>query len=453
MSESGAKYRPDMQVMILPAYLEAALDEKQPDALLTASEKAFIFHEWIHYLHNISTIHGLASLSTLLKLWSNFRYIFWRDGASDDEPPRRADMLADLDADVRYMAGFRSAQSNDLPEKLHISEVQFTEVNITSEPLGHGRQTVLVCEAEVKVPVKGEPVQRTVRIGTHEILESAAYQLEELFALALGEALRVPPYAPYFLVQSLAKAISPRISQRCVLLATLAALQFPDPPQKLVEMLRCGEAACITGEDGEAAVRTSAIELFERLLPEALATLKMFEEAFDKDERMTYAVHRLTATLRKNLAFRKDDLFFELEFVATGIGKKQDWIAARSRYGAPMLFLESKGDEHCVQKDKVKFLAGDPANDKEALAQRKLLYATFHYMYAYLSEDYKSGEPNPKPSRCPFYTSCGHELRIREPRQCASTPWLSLQDEESYEVCEYGIATSKFLGGGRVAQS
>ena len=139
MSESGAKYRPDMQVMILPAYLEAALDEKQPDALLTASEKAFIFHEWIHYLHDISTIHGLASLSTLLKLWSNFRYIFWRDGASDDEPPRRAYMLADLDADVRYMAGFRRAQSNDLPEKLHISEVQFTEVNITSEPLGHGR--------------------------------------------------------------------------------------------------------------------------------------------------------------------------------------------------------------------------------------------------------------------------------------------------------------------------
>ncbi|MBC8723470.1 hypothetical protein F6X37_18320 [Paraburkholderia sp. 31.1] len=230
-------------------------------------------------------------------------------------------------------------------------------------------------------------------------------------------------------------------------MAALAALQFPDPPQKLVEMLKCGEAACIAGEDGEAAVRTAAIELFEKLLPDALATLKIFEDGFDKDERMTYAVHRLTATLRQNLAFRKEDLFFELEFAATDIGKKQSWVAARSRYGAPMLFLESKGDEHCVQKDKVTFLEGDPANDREALAQRKLLFATFHYMFAYLSGDYKSGKPNPEPSRCPFYTSCRHELRIREPHQCDSTPWLSLQDVESDEVCEYGIATSKFLGG------
>ncbi len=42
MSHSGAKYRPDMQVVILPAYPEAALDEKQPETSLTASEKAFV---------------------------------------------------------------------------------------------------------------------------------------------------------------------------------------------------------------------------------------------------------------------------------------------------------------------------------------------------------------------------------------------------------------------------
>lgn len=447
MSESGAKYRPDMQVMILPAYLEAALDEKEPDTFLTASEKAFIFHEWIHYLHNVSTIHGLASLATLLKLWSNFRYIFWRKDASADEPSQKAAMLLDIDADVRYMAGFRSAQENKLPEKLHISDVRFYEVKLTPLPLGQRGQTMLVCEAEIKLPVTGERIQSTVRIGTHEILESAAYLLEELFATTLGEILVTPPYAPYFLVQSLAEAIAPRISKRCILLAALAALQFPDPPQKLVDMLKCGEAACIAGEDGEAAVRTVAIELFEELLPKALETLKIFENGFDKDERMTHAVHRLTSTLRKNLAFRKEDLFFELEFAGTDIGKKQNWVAARSRYGAPMLLLESKGDEQRVKKDKMTFLQGDPAKDREAVAQRKLLYASFHYMFAYLSEDYKSGRLNPKPSRCPFYTSCEHELRMREPRQCESTPWLSLQDVESSDVCEYAVATSKFVGG------
>ena len=92
------------------------------------------------------------------------------------------------------------------------------------------------------------------------------------------------------------------------------------------------------------------------------------------------------------------------------------------------------------------FLEGDPYADKEAVAQRRLLYATFHYMFAHLQGDYKSGEPHPKPSPCPFYTSCGHELRLDAPSQCGNYPWLSLQYRGNSDVCDYAIATSKFEG-------
>lgn len=134
MSSSGPTYRPDMQVMTLPADLEAGLDPNQPDIQLTPSGKAIVFHEWIHYLHNVSTIHGLASLSVLLKLWSNFRDTFWNNDWSVGKTPRLAGYLDDIDADLRYMAGSRGAQSNQLPENLLLSEIQFIEVKLLPPP-------------------------------------------------------------------------------------------------------------------------------------------------------------------------------------------------------------------------------------------------------------------------------------------------------------------------------
>ncbi len=446
MPSSGATYRPDMQAMSLPAYLEAGLDPNQPEVQLTSTEKAIVFHEWIHYLHNVSTIHGLTSLSVLLKLWSNFRYTFWSDDKSLDDPAHLAAYIGDIDADIRFMAGSRLEQANDLPKNLHVSEVEFANARLVPLPEGHESQLFILCEAAVCLRNKSHCAQYEVRIGTHEILEGAAYLLEERFAATMREPMRNPPYAPYFLIQSLSASVAPKVSKSCTLLAALGALQFPDPPRKLLDMLKCGEAALSAGRDPESAVRAMAVQMYEESLPAALKTLEIIDNAFDKDERMTHAVHKLTATLRANLTYRREDLFLELEVAKTDIGNKNDWLAARARYGAPLLFLKGAGDENRVRRDKMTFLTGDPFADQEAVAQRRLLYATFQYMFAHLQGDYKSGKPKPKMSKCPFYGSCEHELRLRSPSQCGSTPWLSLQDNESLDVCDYAVATSKFEG-------
>ena len=145
----------------------------------------------------------------------------------------------------------------------------------------------------------------------------------------MKELLPRPSYTPYLLIQSLSASVAPNIPKTCTLLAALGALQSPDPPRKLIEILKCGEAACTAGEDPESAIRAFAAQLFGECLPRALETLTIFEKGFDKDERMSLAVHKLTATLRANLACRQEDLFFELKVAKTDIAGKDDWLAAR----------------------------------------------------------------------------------------------------------------------------
>uniref|UniRef100_UPI001C3F2502 hypothetical protein n=1 Tax=Paraburkholderia kururiensis TaxID=984307 RepID=UPI001C3F2502 len=323
-------------------------------------------------------------------------------------------------------------------------------------PDGHELHRLIVCKTKVGKPGGSDAVQLELRIGVHELIEGVAHILEEMFfnnlkvSGVLENSFSRPRYAPYLLIRGLAALLAPKTSETseaCILLAALGALQSNDPISRLFQLLEHGEASCAEGKDPEAAIRELARRLFDAHLPAALDTLKIFEDVFDKDERMSRAVRKLVGTLRANLAHRQDDLFFEIEVAKNDVGGKEGWVAACSRYGAPLLFLESGGDADRLQKDKMRFLDGDPSKDKEAVDQRRLLFATFNYMLAHLHGDYKSGKPQPRFSPCPFYTSCGHELRIRAPHQCKETPWLSLQDDTSRDVCDYAVATSKFEGG------
>jgi hypothetical protein len=354
------------------------------------------------------------------------------------------------------MSGSRASQKNNLPGDPKLSDVNFVEAKLVPFPDGHELQKLIVCRAKVGKPSGNDAVHLELRIGVHEIIEGVAHILEEKFfnnlkdSDPLNASLSRPRYAPYFLIQGLAALLAPKTSETseaCILLAALGALQSNDPTSRLFQLLEHGEASCAEGKDPEAAIRELARRLFDAHLPAALETLKIFEDGFDRNERMSRAVHKLTGTLRANLAHRQDDLFFEIEVAQNDVGGKEGWVAACSRYGAPLLFLKSGGDADRLQKDKMRFLDGDPSKDKEAVDQRRLLFATFNYMLAHLHGDYKSGKPQPRSSPCPFYTSCGHELRVREPHQCKESPWLSLQDYTSLEVCDYAVATSKFEGG------
>lgn len=34
----------------------------------------YLFHEWLHYVHNTSTLNGLYAFASMISMWANFRH-------------------------------------------------------------------------------------------------------------------------------------------------------------------------------------------------------------------------------------------------------------------------------------------------------------------------------------------------------------------------------------------
>lgn len=69
-----ASYAPDRQIITFsPAMLVLPRDGARGN-FETAVQISYFFHEWIHYLHNVSTVHGISAYSSFIGLWNAFRH-------------------------------------------------------------------------------------------------------------------------------------------------------------------------------------------------------------------------------------------------------------------------------------------------------------------------------------------------------------------------------------------
>jgi hypothetical protein len=69
-----ASYAPDRQIITFsPAMLILPRDGEREN-FETAVQMSYFFHEWIHYLHNVSTVHGMSAYSSFIGLWNAFRH-------------------------------------------------------------------------------------------------------------------------------------------------------------------------------------------------------------------------------------------------------------------------------------------------------------------------------------------------------------------------------------------
>ena len=69
-----ASYLPESQIITLSKDFPALTDPEKLSGFTNPLQFGVFFHEWIHFLHNISTINGFSVFCTQIILWSNFRW-------------------------------------------------------------------------------------------------------------------------------------------------------------------------------------------------------------------------------------------------------------------------------------------------------------------------------------------------------------------------------------------
>jgi hypothetical protein len=75
LSATIASYMPDRQLITFSAAMQVIPEEGNSRGLFQGPHViGYFFHEWFHYLHNVSTIHGISAFASLVSLWSAYRW-------------------------------------------------------------------------------------------------------------------------------------------------------------------------------------------------------------------------------------------------------------------------------------------------------------------------------------------------------------------------------------------
>jgi len=443
MSAASASYLPDCQVIRLKWDFAAFADPGNIRGIVGPTEVGVFFHEWVHYLHNVSTILGLSAFGNQVALWSEFRSTIDSSGLSAGDkmvPPKR---LQVIEQRVAFMTASRLRQQQAIPGLRDVRQLQIKHVQPLETPLLNTELalTVLVCKSEI-LQNSGAPEPVEVRIGVVEILGSVAVMLEGELVRRLGGIEQPAMVVPYGLLGALGSHLAPSLTPQKLIFCALASLQSSDPPSALVEIFELAETATAAGRDPLAVLLRWANSTLKAQEDWIETTLSDIEKAFPVDEPLARAIKATVNTFRDDFAARRNNPFFEFGIIhklATDVQQMDDVVRG---FGGCCIIQERSGEPNEVARDLMYDFALGPQDDVLEFGWRKM-HASFRFVSLHTtSTGFRSTSQITlrEATKCPFYSACRYPLRKVTPEVCAREPWNSASMPDGGMPCWYATA-------------
>lgn len=438
-NQTIATYLPDCLVITLKHQFDAFADPENVKGLVGAEQIGFFFHEWTHYLHNVSTIHGLSAFGSHAALWSNFRRTISADGFSSGSGNLDEGFQESIRQIPIFLSASRLIAKSGLPTDISIFDITVESATHSTVKIANSEAEITTITCNLLVKRNNELLRESVEIGTHEILEGAAWMLESKITLALGGISPVVLVAPYQLVKILVRSRFPDISDDTVIKFVLSALQDSDPPGNLWRLLEQVRLAVRSGECPENVLLTltkKSLEVSKSWVMESITTIKSI---FPNDEPMARAVISTSETISNNLELRRNNPYFEFDIIEQVKKSPQSLSDAIEKYGCCTVIQQRTGADDTVARDLMYDLV--PSNQELEFGWRKM-HASFRFVVLhYASGEFISTENVSSPSsQCPFYTICNLKLRVEKPAICKQTPWKSVNLTDQDGACWYAAA-------------
>ncbi len=428
-----ASYLPESQIITLGKNFPAMENPEELAGFVTPAQLGFFFHEWIHLLHNISTISGLTLFSVQVNLWSNFRSAMNEDGlsgGSENMPPEYTAGNANL---LSYFISSRMKNTNKVPGSIKPSQIFFEVPELINMEV---ENDFIVKPSLIKCKVSCSGVQYDTEIGILEILESAAFMLEYDLVEKMNGTHYEAPFHPYHLVSGLASIIAPSLDNRIIICCMLASLQSNDPPRVLLTLLRNTEL--IDAAKQYDSVRNYVIKELKEQVDNNERIIEQINNMFPVNEPMADFIKMTMYRVKKNLRYRIKHPFFEL-YIIDEIVKKTDFLNKFIlKFGATTIIQERTGHDDMMERDIMyDFILPDYSNT--ASFGLKMTRASFHFISIHYKSSGEIENTSNVVSKCPFYTSCCSSVRKSDSSICAKTPWETRKINNNKD-CYYAAA-------------
>lgn len=446
------RFAPD--TMLISMYPKHALIDGDDNPLpLNLRGASYLFHEWMHYIHNVSTVHGASCFLNVVTYWNDFRFTM-----SDGVESQGSDVLEDERLDLlekrqRMMATGRGPAGRTLPSGVSVKSCRVISVDPgeieddTESP------------ASVAIEVKRRRTRASRRKKTYDVafsatdlLESIAYMLEARFLWRLNRVFpvksSVDPYQTLFLI---ARHLAPRLSKNEVLLCGIAALQTTTPASQVLEFLRMSNDWKVRSIPVENTLRSIVGEHLKSSRSKTDQWLDTAAAMFPSDGPLARAAIETIQYLRANLKHRCDDPFFELEMIdqlrlAGVAGFDARMRDLMLKHGICSIEQIRRGSDGKIGRD-VQLEFSVMAEDSVKNEGRRIMFSTFEFAMAHLEN---GGSIRPtlalRPAKCHFYSSCTLPERSAHPAVCEKSPWDSIKWNAG-SACWYreGVHQSRLL--------
>lgn len=443
---TAASFLPDSLVIRLSKNITAFANSDDIEGF-TPSNIGLFFHEWVHYLHNVSTLHGLSSFENAISIWSNFRFTCRAGMYSGGSKSLPTNVALDTAQRLAYWRASRLPSKSVFPDKT-LDELCLLSVSTQVERIPDSEYEVVKLACRVGTVDRPED-ETVVVVGSYEILEGVAWMLEDKLNTALKQISARVPSSPYHIVRNLFRLRYPELSDNDVIACMLCSLQDSDPPAvlamlfKSISKLSDGIPSVIEELKSRARQTISSNESF------ATDIIKNIEQRFPVDEPMARAVKSVIATIKSNLKHRYEDTFFEFSIIESVRQNLQKMDDAIKKHGGCCVIQDRQGGANEITRDLMyDFVTKEERDEGLEFGWRKM-HAAFHFMQLHLSEQrfIPTGEvPTGAHTSCPFYATCNLPSRIAHASVCQQTPWKWSETENDRDTrCWYAAATTASL--------
>jgi len=432
-----ATYLPESQIITLSKDFPALEDPQNPAGFTNPIQFSFFFHEWIHFLHNISTINGFSLFCTQLILWNNFRWTMENQDFSLGSSHIKQELIENNKNHFSFIISNRKRNTCTLPSTAKCKDIYLDAYEIELFKCIDGQVTNT---SLIKCKLIYNSNSYNLDIGLLEILESVAYMLESKCAEEMNATPQESPFYPYHTVNGLAKKVAPSLTGDDLICCMLASLQSNDSPRALLNLL-------IEMESLEADFRYEKLVLHVRKQLSELEnitnlSINQITNLFPVNEPMGNFIKLTLRRIKNNLGFRTQDPFFEFNIIKRIAKNPLEMNDIIRKFGGCTIIQKRNNDPESPECD-VMYDFELPENDESILFGSKKLNACFHFIllhYRPSGEILKTEDlPNLSRNRCPFYTVCGASLRVSNSEICNLTPWKSMSCT-SNEGCYYAAA-------------
>lgn len=417
--------------------------------LLQNENYAAIFHEYIHYIHEMSTVIGNVSLGLEISAKSIFSNNFDKELKScevnDTTDPKQIELLSKIFHTQNVIFG-ESTDKFDNRRFIYISDVQ-SELLEVSVPHGTGLMDIKIEIPRLKFCVTENQVtsEDNLLFGKFYIYEGIAYELDREIDKThrklevIDDSLRNTEYT---VLRSLSKYIFPDVEKKIYLSLASMALQHLNCGTTFILFLKRVKEDVANGINQSDSLNRIKKEVSNMLLLKQVdfnEAQDEYQKVFLKRTQLYKAFGYITDKTKSLYAKRVLNPTFEIDMVFSG---NIDSLVTVTEMCDYMYVFE---DVEPFMRDYI-----GTTIDLETSTALKSLVSYDHYHKLHLISGTKKIEAKPEniegERKCPFFHCCNLTLRSENSEICQNKPWriFEVSAKTNGLYCWYGTGVAEF---------